>query len=87
MGNTHCKLKRSVSAPKCQMSFTVPKANSAHHGTILNIWCQFSLPWKSVQPRLEANLPISAMQPLELGRLWSYRAFSTLAFRVSIAFV
>ena len=73
----HCKLKRSVSALKCQMSYTVPGANLAHHGTILNIWCQFSLPWKSVQPLVEANLPLSAFQPLELGLLWSYRAVST----------
>ena len=33
----HCKLKRSVSAPKCQMSSTAPRANSAHHGATLNI--------------------------------------------------
>ena len=64
------------------MSSTAPRANSAHHGAILNIWCQFSFPWKSVQPTLEANLPLSAFQPLELGLLWSYRAVSTLTIRV-----
>ena len=64
------------------MSSTAPRADSAHHEAILNIWCQFSLPWKSVQPTLEANLQLSAFQPLELGLLWYYRAVSTLAIQV-----
>ena len=44
----HCKLKRPVSTPKCQMSSTAPRANSAHYGAILNIFV-------SIQPSLEVS--------------------------------
>ena len=46
--HTHCKLERSVSAPKRQMSSTAPRANSAHHGAILNTL-------GSIQPSLEVS--------------------------------
>ena len=64
------------------MNSTAPRANSAHHGAILNILV-------SIQPSLEVStahpgsqFTLSTFQPLELGLLWSYRAVSTLTIRV-----